>query len=155
MNEKNGKIEDILVFLFLFLFFVFSWRGGKFERWNFFFGLVEKKKKNEKIENRVCINLPIYLDTQFFFLKARINYSFLIIKNTHVQVKKKVIHLTQKKKKRKRKTTQHYFLTKNKLRSQKTQSRTTISRLVLLKVFLSLPVLFYLSSLKSSNQTYP
>ena len=37
MNEKNGKIEDILVFLFLFLFFVFSWRGGKFERWNFFF----------------------------------------------------------------------------------------------------------------------
>ena len=50
----------------------------------FFFGLVEKKKKNEKIENRVCINLPIYLDTQFFFLKARINYSFLIIKNTHV-----------------------------------------------------------------------
>ena len=121
----------------------------------FFFGLVEKKKKNEKIENRVCINLPIYLDTQFFFLKARINYSFLIIKNTHVQVKKKVIHLTQKKKKRKRKTTQHYFLTKNKLRSQKTQSRTTISRLVLLKVFFSLPVLFYLSSLKSSNQTYP
>ena len=84
----------------------------------FFFGLVEKKKKNEKIENRVCINLPIYLDTQFFFLKARINYSFLIIKNTHVQVKKKVIHLTQKKKKKKK---NHPTLFLNKKQTQKSE----------------------------------
>ena len=48
MKEKNGKIEDILVFLFLFLFFVFSWRGGKFERWNFFFLVWLRRRRKMK-----------------------------------------------------------------------------------------------------------
>ena len=51
-KKKIGKIEDILISFF------YVWlKGGKVERWKLFY-LV--KKRNKKIENRVCINLSSY-----------------------------------------------------------------------------------------------
>mgnify|MGYP007088594619 CR=1 FL=1 len=50
-GKKSGKIEDILISFYVWL------EGGKVERWKLFY-LV--KKRNKKIENRVCINLSSY-----------------------------------------------------------------------------------------------